>query len=50
MTGYAQIHGKRHLSHENKLKYDIEYAKKISFKLDLKIFLLTFKVMIQSNN
>ena len=50
MTGYAQIHGKRHITHADKLKYDFEYAKKVSFKLDVKIFFLTFKVMIQSNN
>lgn len=50
MTGYAQVHGKRHITHINKLNYDVEYAKNISFKLDLKIFFLSFKVMIQSNN
>ena len=50
MTGYAQVHGKRHITHVNKLKYDAEYAKNVSFKLDLKIFFLTFKYMVQSNN
>ena len=50
MTGYAQIHGKRYITHADKLKYDFEYAQNVSFILDVKIFFLTFKVMIQSNN
>ena len=41
MTSLATLHGLAHISHEEKLKYDIEYYKKISFLLDLKIFILT---------
>ena len=50
MTGYAQIHGKRKLSHKDKLKYDVEYAKKYSLFLDIKIIFLTLFNMIQKNN
>ena len=50
MTGYAQIHGKRRLSHKDKLKYDIEYAKEYSLVLDIKILFLTLFNMIQKNN
>jgi len=50
MTGYAQIHGKRKLSHKDKLKYDVEYAKNYSFVLDIKIILLTAFNVIQKNN
>ena len=50
MTGYAQVQGKRKLSHKNKLKYDVEYAKKYSLILDIKIMFLTVFNMIQKNN
>ena len=50
MTGYAQVMGKRNVTHKNKLKYDVIYAKNVSFKLDVKIFFLTFKVLYQKNN
>jgi len=50
MTGYAQIHGKRKLSHKDKIKYDVEYAKNYSFVLDIKIILLTAFNVIQKNN
>ncbi|MBE6153265.1 MAG: sugar transferase [Firmicutes bacterium] len=50
MTGYAQIHGKRKLSHKDKIKYDVEYAKKYSLLLDIKIIFLTLFNMIQKNN
>lgn len=50
MTGYAQIHGKRKLSHKDKLKYDVEYAKTYSLILDIKIIFLTVFNMIQKNN
>lgn len=50
MTGYAQIHGKRRLSHKDKIKYDVEYARNYSLLLDIKILFLTVFNMIQRNN
>lgn len=50
MTGYAQIHGKRKVSHKRKLQYDVWYAKNLSFKLDVKILVLTIFNMFQSGN
>ena len=50
MTGYAQIHGKRKVSHKKKLQYDVWYAKNLSFKLDVKILVLTIFNMFQSGN
>lgn len=50
MTGYAQVNGKRNVTHKDKLKYDCYYAKHVTFKLDFKIFFSTFKVMFQKNN
>lgn len=41
MTSLAMLHGIGTITHEEKLKYDVEYYKKISFLLDLKIVLLT---------
>lgn len=37
LTGWAQIHGRGSISWDEKLKYDAEYAKNMSFVLDTKI-------------
>jgi len=50
MTGYAQIHGKRKVTHKQKLEYDVWYAKNLSFYLDIKILVLTVFNMFQSCN
>jgi len=42
ITGWAQVNGRNTLSWEDKFKFDIEYVEKVSFKLDLKILLITF--------
>ena len=41
MTSLAVLHGLGKITHEKKLEDDKEYYKRISFLLDLKIFLLT---------
>ncbi len=50
MTGYAQVHGKRKVSHKKKIEYDVWYAKNVSFVLDVKIMFLTIFNLIQRNN
>ena len=45
MTGLAQINGRNALSWSEKFKYDVEYAKKQSFFLDLLILIKTFFVV-----
>ena len=45
LTGHAQIHGGYDLKPEEKIIYDIEYIKKRSFWVDLKIIFGTFKVL-----
>ena len=50
ITGLAQVHGKRHITHKDKIKYDCIYAKKVSFFMDLSIILKTILVMIKKNN
>ena len=45
LTGYAQIYGKYNTSPQDKLKFDMIYICNYSFMLDIKLILLTFKVM-----
>jgi lipopolysaccharide/colanic/teichoic acid biosynthesis glycosyltransferase len=42
ITGWAQVNGRNAISWEQKFKYDSEYVKKQSFKLDFIILLKTF--------
>ena len=42
VTGLAQVNGRNAISWELKFKYDVEYVKKLSFALDLKILFMTF--------
>lgn len=45
LTGYAQIYGKYNTSAYDKLRLDLMYIENQSFLLDLKILMLTFKIM-----
>ncbi len=46
ISGLAQVSGRNAITWEEKFKYDIEYVEKISFLLDLKIFVKTiFRVL-----
>ena len=45
LTGYAQIYGKYNTSAYDKLRLDLMYIENQSLLLDLKILMLTFKVM-----
>jgi lipopolysaccharide/colanic/teichoic acid biosynthesis glycosyltransferase len=49
ITGWAQVNGRNAISWEEKFKYDIEYVKRQSFVLDLKILFMTLKNVIQRN-
>ncbi len=46
LSGWAQINGGKLLSNEQKMALDLEYIDKSSFALDLKIMLLTFRIII----
>lgn len=46
LTGLAQINGRKKLSIFDKINYDLEYIDNLSFLLDLKIILKTFKIII----
>lgn len=45
LTGYAQIYGKYNTSAYDKLKLDLMYIENQSFLLDLKLIMLTVKIM-----
>lgn len=45
ITGLAQVNGRDFLDPEKKVKYDTDYLKNISFKMDLSIFLKSIVVV-----
>lgn len=50
LTGYAQIHGRNYLMWDERLKLDIQYAKKITFIGDVKILLGTVIKVIKRSD
>jgi undecaprenyl phosphate N,N'-diacetylbacillosamine 1-phosphate transferase len=50
LTGWAQVNGRNALSWDEKIKLDIYYVDHWSLKLDLKILLLTIKVVLRKEN
>lgn len=49
ITGLAQVNGRNAISWSKKFKYDLFYAKNLSFCLDFKIALLTIKKVIKKD-
>ena len=45
LTGYAQIYGKYNTSPVDKLHMDLMYIENYSFWLDLKLIVMTFKIL-----
>ncbi|NYI50806.1 sugar transferase [Macellibacteroides fermentans] len=50
ITGWAQINGRNAISWTQKFELDIWYVENMSFKLDIKIILLTILKVIKSEN
>lgn len=50
LTGFAQVYGKYNTTPYDKLKLDLTYIENYSFLLDLKLMLLTFKILFQKEN
>lgn len=50
LTGLAQVNGRTAANWDERLKYDFEYVDNLSFGLDLKIILLTFKKVISRSD
>lgn len=47
LTGYAQVHGRNHVSWEKKFEMDVWYVQHITFLGDLKIILDTVKTVLK---
>lgn len=50
LTGYAQIYGKYNTTPYDKLKLDLTYIQNYSFILDLKLLLLTVKILFMKES
>lgn len=50
LTGYAQIYGKYNTTPYDKLKLDLTYIQNYSFVLDLKLILLTAKILFMKES
>lgn len=47
ITGWAQVNGRNAISWQQKFEYDVWYVDHVSFKLDLRILLLTMRKVFQ---
>ena len=47
LTGLWQVNGRNNVSYEMRVKYYLYYVKNYNFLLDLKIFILTFYVVVR---
>lgn len=50
LTGYAQVYGKYNTTPYDKLKLDLTYIENYSAWLDIRILLLTFKILFVREN
>ncbi len=50
LTGYAQVYGKYNTTPYDKLKLDLTYIERYSFLLDLKLIMLTVKILFQNED
>lgn len=50
LTGYAQIYGRYNSEPEDKIKYDLYYIYNYSYWLDLKLLILTIRILFQKEN
>lgn len=50
LTGFAQVYGKYNTTPYDKLKLDLNYIEKYSFLLDMKLLMLTVKILFQKEN
>jgi len=50
ITGYAQVHGKYNTTPIDKLKLDLLYIERYSFLLDIKLMLLTFRIIFSKDS
>ena len=47
ISGWAQVNGRNHVLWEERFEYDDYYAEHLSFAMDIRIIIMTFKKVIQ---
>ena len=47
ISGWAQVNGRNHVLWEERFEYDAYYAEHLSFDMDIRIIIMTFKKVIQ---
>ena len=47
ISGWAQVNGRNHVLWEERFEYDAYYAEHISFAMDIRIIIMTFKKVMQ---
>ena len=50
LTGFAQVYGKYNTTPYDKLKLDLFYIENYSIWMDIKLCMLTFKILFQKEN
>ncbi len=50
LTGYAQVYGRYNTEPEDKIKYDLYYIYNYSLWLDIKLIILTVRILFQKEN
>lgn len=50
LTGLAQVKGRNYIPWDDRLAYDVEYVTNLSFKLDIKIVMMTIVNVIKRKN
>lgn len=47
LTGFAQVKGRNAVCWEDKFKWDVRYAEKVTFMIDIRIILETLKIVLK---
>ena len=50
LTGWAQVNGRNTVSWDRRVELDVEYVNNISFRFDLKIFLMTIRKVLKRSD
>lgn len=50
MSGLSEVLGRSYLTWDEQFEYDAQYVEKLSFLLDLEIFLKTIPIVLKANN
>ena len=50
LTGWAQVNGRNSISWDERIRYDVQYVKELSFLKDVQIVFKTFKTVLLREN